>query len=619
MALGCSFISFWHPFRLFFDMKRLILIAGLLLALPFAVRSQSGEAGLADQYFEDGEYQNALDLYLKLNKETPEVDIYILRGTACFTFLGQYAEGVKFLDKVVRTRPGYPVFSLMKADMLTLNGQSKEADELVKETIDKKLISERDFLSVGNYLAQAGKTSQSLECFLKGRKVLKSQTLFSGEIAQLYRAQKEYANATRELLNLYYSQEAGMEEVSIEILNLLSTESKPAVEEVLLAESQKHQLDRGLRQFLYEFYLQTEDFMEAFVQVKSMVKAFPEEGDGTLVYDFAMTMRNNKQYRMSNKALDYLIENHRGTQYYFQSFQDKTVNSELEAFETLPIDTNAIRMAVNSYNDLLDQYGRTPQFFDAMYRKARLCAFYLFDLDAATAELEEVVNLPVDEKQRGEANLLLGDVLLMQKEFDKAKLKYSEVAAKFKDGQIGAMAKFREGRLSYFKGDFEIAKARLTSIKDNTSNDISNDAIKLFLTIVDNTGTDTITRPLEIFSQAQLLIFQRDFDPAIELMDSLMFEFPGHNLADEVLWEKANIDIQRNQIDKALIQLDKIITDHSEDILADDALFTKAKIYDYHFKNKEKAQEFYIEFLKHYPGSLYIVEVRKRIRELRVM
>ena len=128
---------------------------------------------------------------------------------------------------------------------------------------------------------------------------------------------------------------------------------------------------------------------------------------------------------------------------------------------------------------------------------------------------------------------------------------------------------------------------------------------------------DTTTYPLGRFAQAQLMVYQRDFTPALELLDSIAFAFPSNSLADEIIWEKANIYLQQNQVDKALTFLDKIIADFPTDIYGDDALYTKAKIFDYTLKDKAKAMSLYIDFLKTYTGSMYIVEVRKRIRELR--
>ena len=60
-----------------------------------------------------------------------------------------------------------------------------------------------------------------------------------------------------------------------------------------------------------------------------------------------------------------------------------------------------------------------------------------------------------------------------------------------------------------------------------------------------------------------------------------------------------------------------ILNEFGTDIYGDDALYTKARIYDYTLKDPEAAMKFYLEFLTQYPGSLYSVEVRKRIRALR--
>jgi tetratricopeptide (TPR) repeat protein len=293
------------------------------------------------------------------------------------------------------------------------------------------------------------------------------------------------------------------------------------------------------------------------------------------------------------------------------------VNGELLAFESIPLDTNAIRESVDAYDKLLERFGRKVQFYDAIYRKSKLLAFYLFKLDEALVEMEHAIELPLKPAELAEANLLMGDIHLMKKEYNKAVLKYDEVATAFKEGQTGALAKYKQGRLSYFKGDFEFSKARLQTIKDNTSNDISNDAIKLFLLIQDNVGLDTTVFPLQRFAQAQLMVFQRDYEPALVLLDSIAYAFPNHTLTDEILWEKANIYIQKSDLNTAMTFLDKIITEFGTDIYGDDALYTKARIHDFSYHDPATAMSLYIEFLKNYSGSLQVVEVRKRIRELR--
>lgn len=585
------------------------------LLLPLWLLAQTGEPELADKYYRDAEYENALQLYEKLQKREPENRTFNLRITDCHEKLGQYAEAVSFMEKTTKRNPTEHIYAFVLADAYRLLGEFKKAENTENETITKHLRTEADFMETGVWLTESGKNELALRAYQQGRKTLRSKYVFGDEIGHLYKLMGEYTLATQEYLEQYYLNPQLIGTIKTSILTLVHDRSKGAVEKVLLEAVNKNGKDMGLRTMVFEFYVLSGNFYEALVQCKSIDKVNHE--DGNRVFQYALTLRNNKEYKLSNKALDYVIESHEGSPYYMKAFQEKAVNGELQAFSTLPVDTTGIREAVNAYDALFAQFGRRPIFFDAMYRKAKLLAFYLFDLEAALEELDQATLQQLKPQELAQVNLLIGDVLLMQKEYNRAKLKYNEVAESWKEGQIGAEAKYKQGRLSYYKGDFEYSKARLQTIKDNTSNDISNDAIQLFLLIQDNLGLDTTTYPLQRFAQAQLMIYQRDFAPALELLDSIAFAFPSNTLADELLWEKANIYLQQRNIDKALALLDKIITDHGKDIYGDDALYTKAKIYDYTFKDKAKAMQLYIEFLKTYSGSLFIVEVRNRIRELR--
>lgn len=585
------------------------------LLIPFWIWAQGGEPELADKYFHDAEYDNALSLYTKLQKQEPDNRTYNLRIAECHQKLAQYGESASFLEKAYRRNPTEYIYGFVLADAYRLNGDFKKAEATENETIGKRMQAEPDFMEVGAWLTDQGKNELALRVYQQGRKTLRSKYVFGDEIGYLYKLLGEYGLATQEYLEQYYLNPSLVNTIKTNILTLVNDRSKDVVEKALLDAVNKNGKDLGLRTMVFDFYVLSQNFYEALVQCKSIDKVNNE--DGGRVFQYAITLRNNKEYKLSNKALDYVIETHEGSSYYMRAFQEKAVNGELQAFESLPPDTLAIREAVVAYDALFAQFGRRPVFFDAMYRKAKLLAFYLFDLDKALTELELATQQQLKPQEMAQVNLLIGDVLLMQKEYNRAKLKYTEVAEAWKEGQIGAEAKYKQGRLSYYKGDFEYSKARLQTIKDNTSNDISNDAIQLFLLIQDNIGLDTTTYPLSRFAQAQLLVYQRDFDPAVILLDSIAYAFPSNTLADEILWEKANIHLQRNEIDKALTLLDKIIADHGEDIYGDDALFTKAKIYDYNLKDKAKAMGLYVDFLKKYTGSLFIVQVRQRIRELR--
>ena len=63
--------------------------------------------------------------------------------------------------------------------------------------------------------------------------------------------------------------------------------------------------------------------------------------------------------------------------------------------------------------------------------------------------------------------------------------------------------------------------------------------------------------------------------------------------------------------------LKKITEKYADGILADDALFDRAELYEKKLNDKTKAMELYQDLLTKFPGSLYCVEARKRFRALR--
>ncbi|MFZ4545847.1 MAG: tetratricopeptide repeat protein, partial [Bacteroidales bacterium] len=53
------------------------------------------------------------------------------------------------------------------------------------------------------------------------------------------------------------------------------------------------------------------------------------------------------------------------------------------------------------------------------------------------------------------------------------------------------------------------------------------------------------------------------------------------------------------------------------DLLADDALYNLAGLNENQLNDKVKAMQLYEKILTQYPGSLYVVDARKRFRSLR--
>ncbi len=583
----------------------------LYLTLPGQIPP---EEQLADEYFNEGEYEKALQIYLKLFKNKEETRL-IFKISNTYSALNQFPELHIFLDKTIKKSANEPLFIALKA--LAYLQEKKENEALnLWNTLLQKLNKEEDFLKIGNFLFKNRQLEWSEKFYLQGRKTLKSNSLFASELYENYAALGNYYQATLELMTLLCEKNIQPDIIKGKIAVLTNEKSADDIEKALLQSVNKYKDNLLVLDVLFDFYVQSENYDEAFAQIKQIDRIL-QDGNNR-IFQYAKTLQNNQKYEQSNQVLDYILNRPQKSIFYLQALQEKAINYEHLIFENKPIDLQKIRKAIQNYDELIQNYGKQSQTFDAIYRKANLCIFYLNDLNTALNDLENIENLPtLPLNQKSKVKLLIGDIFLLQNETAKAELKYNEVEKTNKDAQIGALAKFKQAMLFYYRGDFDMAKAFFKILKDNTSNDIANDAIDMFLLIQDNTGLDSTTEALSRFAKAQLLIYQKQYTSALSELDSLQLKFPNHPLKDDIIWQKSQIAYNQNDIDKTLFFLDQILNHHSPGVYSDDALFLKAEIYDFLLKDPQKAMDFYLQLITDYPGSIYKVNARKRIRVLR--
>jgi len=270
------------------------------------------------------------------------------------------------------------------------------------------------------------------------------------------------------------------------------------------------------------------------------------------------------------------------------------------------------------YESLLNELGKTPFTIPLILNLAHLDAFYLNETDKAIELFLQAINISkAPLTSQAECKLELADIYLFSDEQWEATLLYSQVEKTFKNEPIGHEAKFRNAKLSFYIGEFGWALAQLDVLKAATSKLIANDALELSLLISDNIEEDSVTVPLSMYAKADLLEFRNRDTDALAVLDSISILYPMHSIADNVLFKKAEIDSKNGQFDLAATNYSEIIEKYPYDLLADDAMFNLAGLYENQLNNKSKAMELYEKILTQYPGSLYVVDARKHFRALR--
>lgn len=578
----------------------------------------STDEQLAIQFYDNKEFDKALEYYEKLyNKKSPQ-EFYTPYLT-CLLETKDYKKAEKIAKKQIKQNPQSPNFIV---DLGTVYFRSDDPDK-AKTTWEQavKAIKEMEqVFTVANAFLAIKQYDYAISTYLKGRKISDTNYPFSFELADVYKMKDDKLAMINEYLDVLEINDSYIQSVQNALQTSFGNEADSKQNEILKTELLKR-IQRNpdktiLSELLIWMEIQQKDWEGVFVQGKALDKRKKEGGNR--VMGLAQLFAQNEAYDMAIKAYQFVIA--KGTEAYFYN------NARMELLTVYyqkivgkgNYTTADLTELEKNYTTTINDLGKSATTAALLKKLAHLQAFYLNKPNDAIALLEETIALPqLETNIQAECKLELGDILLMTGDIWEASLRYSQVEKAFKYDAIGQEAKFRVARISYYTGDFKWAQAQLDVLKGATSKLISNDAMYLSLLISDALAIDTNVVPLLIFARADLLAFQNKDDLAKITLDSINTLFPNHALADDILYKKADIELKHAKYTEAAALYEDILKNHGDDILADDALFKLADLNENQFKNIDKAKELYQQLLEKYPGSLYVVEARKRFRKLR--
>ena len=381
---------------------------------------------------------------------------------------------------------------------------------------------------------------------------------------------------------------------------------------LLLLKVRSEQERTDFTEMLIWLFMQNHQFKMALRQAKALDKRQRFNGQG--VYDLAESFLDKEYFDLSIEAYDYVIS--KGKQNYL--YLDANINRLYALSKKTNNDDSNLTELDNAYQSLIDDLGFNRGTVILLSNYAHFQAFYNHDLVKAETLLIDAMKIPgIEEYDLGECKLEYADVQLLLGNVWESLLYYSQVEKDFKEHPIGHEAKLRRAKISYYQGDFQWAQAQLATLKASTSKLIANDAMELSLLITNNYNLDTTDIAMRAFALGDLLVYQQKYDEAIIKYDSVLTAFFGHTLTDEIYLRKSEIYYLQNKYDLALSELKRIEEDWSYDILVDDALYKRAKIYDNILDDINNAMLLYEKIILEHNSSIFAAEARKRFREIR--
>lgn len=607
--------------------KKLVLLLPILFWLTTAHAQKTAVIGkpneenqkieLADEYFRRGDFEKAAENYESLLKDASMLPKVHKKYVQCLISLKKDKQLERYLEKTVKRNKGVPDYALDLANFYKNQKNDIEASKvfnaLVKEIYTNEPLTEK----TANALLDAGQMDWAEILLTESRRALGKPLAYVDLVSAIYRAKGNITMLLDEMLmyagtdraNLYYVQQMLQQ-------NLRTPDDMKALERILISRMQGPANSPIYTDLLYWLAIQQKDFTSAFMQARALDRR--DKMQGAKIMEVGYVALQNKSYTEAAIAFDYVAENYKESGNYFIARKQALLAKELTLKNEFPVNKPAFRALVTEFTKLINETNNKPQVHDAMRSVALIYSNYLNNTDSAEIWLNEVINHPRAERSLADrCKIELADILLSKEIFWEATLLYSQVEKSQKETPIGHEAKLRNAKLSYYKGEFQLAVEHLDVLKIATSREISNDAMDLALMINDNTVFDTTGVALKAYSKAELLLIQNRQDQALAKLDSLEKAIVDKSLTDEIYWLRAKIFKSRRQWQPTLDNYKRLIESYSEGLYGDDALYFSALIYEEELGEREKAMELYAEFLKKHPGSIYLVEVRKRYRKLR--
>lgn len=596
-----------------------LLSSFFFLFLGSMVLAQS-DLELAEYYFNNGDFEEAKLYYEQIYKSNRSNAVYE-NYLATLVALEELDEAEKIVKKKLKSSK---VKANAYVDLGALYKQFGEEEKAKKEfdnAIKDLQAGRSPAIRLGNAFIKLNEYDYALQTYEKAQRISTDGYPFHYEIANLQGMMGKHEEMIESFMDLLMVSPNYIQTVQNSLnrtLNIQENEEKSdLLRSRLLQRVQRYPNELIFAELLIWYFNQKKDFASSSIQAQSLDRRLQE--NGYRLIQIAQMATKNGDYDTAVEAYQYVASKGSSSPYF--------VTAKTEALQTRLAQLNSglvqaqrseMEELASAYESTLNELGRSADTAVLMKELAHIKAFHLQDSSGAITLLEECIDLPgLYGPIAAMCKLELGDILLLEGNIWEASLLFSQVELDFKEDRLGHEAKFRNARISYYTGDFEWAQAQLDVLKASTSKLISNDAIDLSLLITDNFNMDTVVTPMLQFAQAELLYYQNRNAEAIEKMDSIMTVYPGHTLGDEILWLKSEIAFKEGDYPKTQTLLEEILSLHFNDILADDALFRLAEMHEVVYGDLVQAAALYEQIILEYPGSLFVIEARKRFRRLR--
>jgi tetratricopeptide (TPR) repeat protein len=585
----------------------------IFLALAFGLIGSAQQEQLAENYIDQGEYTKALSIYEKLYNTNKRSVNNLFNLIDVMHQLERYQSVDSLLTQSDKIMPNNKQLLIEKGYNASLQGKDTIASGYYKKAIAVLDSLPQLTYQIAMRFEQRSLLDEAVISYEKGQELRpEASANFSIQLSRLYGEQgnlekmfQSYLEVIKENDQYRYRAQAIFSQYVTEDPD---NEANQILRKVLLTQLRDNP-DPLYNKLLSWLFVQQKDFKKAFAQEKAIYKRFPESIGNLMQLVYSAV--EEQDIAAAQDILEYVITE---SQSDYVKFNASIMRVKLSADNAVIAEYPAINTA---YEELLTKYGNQQNTYVLQLNYADFLAFKYDQEEKAVELLSRLEKLRLSPSQKAKVKMKLADILVLQEQFNRALILYSQVQNDVPNDELAQESQFKVAKTSYYQGDFPWSLTQLKVLRSAASKLIANDAMALSLTISDHSQEDTTFVALKAFAKADLAQYQNKTTEAIALYDAILLNHKGDPIEDDVLLNQATLLESLQQYERAAQNYQTLIDNYSDGILADDAYYRLGMLYELQLADPEKAKALYEKIIYNHGDSIHLIDARRRYRRLR--
>ncbi|MEM9929247.1 MAG: CDC27 family protein, partial [Bacteroidota bacterium] len=157
----------------------------IMLMMGLAVSAQ--DSRLAQQYFQNGEYEKAAEMYEGLYKKNGNNDFFFDRYFQCLLAMESYSEAESVLQRQIRKDETNVKLYVSFGTLLERLNRYDEAEEQYQLAIDRLSADQYSVTRLANAFIGKTKYNYAIATYEKGAQLMRNDRIFSQNLGDLYR------------------------------------------------------------------------------------------------------------------------------------------------------------------------------------------------------------------------------------------------------------------------------------------------------------------------------------------------------------------------------------------------------------------------------------------------